>query len=323
LKVSVLIVTYSQHEMLERALDAIDVAAQNIDTETIIVVNGGELLPVHRDAEARGATVLLAPVNLGFPGGLHLARNHARGEYLAIVQDDCLVDDSWFSTLLAVMDADSSVGAVGGCMAALEGDAWGFGLLVARDGQVKVLLEEGPGGDAWAVDACFSAACLVRASAWDSVGGANPRLFPLWMVDDDLGLRLNSADWTVLVVGEALARHKLHGSTNSWLRRYLEDRHRRVLAHDHQRYLATHHDGLVEASEVHATLTQLAAAAARRRAQPPPIRALRPRHSADQLERWARHDARRLRVALPWFRVRSAIGYRARAAVRAVRRISA
>jgi len=322
-KVSALVVTYSQHALLERTLAAVDAAGRgiDIDIETIVVVNGGELLPVHREAEARGATVVLAPCNLGFPGGLHLARNLARGEHLAVVQDDCVIDAQWLTTLLEVLDADPSVGAVGGRIAPLEGDIRLDGLLVARDGQAT-LLTLGTPRDAWAVDACLSAACVVRATAWDSVGGANPRLFPLWMVDVDLGLRLNSADWTVLVMRDAVAHHTLHGSTTSWLRRYLDERHRRVIAHDHARYLAARPEGLFQAPEVAATLPLLATAAERRRNGLLPTRAARPRYSTDQLARWAKWDARRLRFALAWFRVRSAIGYRARVATRVVRNIS-
>jgi O-antigen biosynthesis protein len=319
--VSILVVTYRQHQLLARCLDSVERATQGIDTETIVVVNGVPLQPEHRAAEARGATLLRAPVNLGLPGGLHHARAHARGRYLAILQDDVIVDAGWLEPLLAVLESEPSVGAAGSCVAYLDGQDYGDGLLVSRDGAVKLLEPAPRPTPTWAVDATFSAVCLVRSTAWDSVGGPNPRLFPLWNVDVDFGLRLLEGDWTVLMVGSSVVRHQYHGSTTSWLRRYLDGHNRRIVAHDHREFLADRPDGMLDADGVTEWLAHADAEARRRRDAPLPARVARPPIPFEQLVRWARRDARRVRVGLAWFRMRSAIGYRLRVLGRSVRRI--
>ncbi|HEY3673367.1 MAG TPA: glycosyltransferase family 2 protein [Acidimicrobiia bacterium] len=320
--VSFLVVTFRQHRLLARLLDSLERAGAGIDTETIVVVNGVPLQPEHEQARARGATVVQAPVNLGFPGGLHYARNRARGAYLAIVQDDTVLDDDWLSALVKVLDTDRSVGIAGSRMAAIDGELYGDGLLVSSDAWVKVLEPMERAVSMWAVDASFSAACLVRADAWDQVGGPNPRLFPLWMVDVDLGLRLNEVGWTVLMVGDTRARHELHASSTTWLRRYLDERHRRIVGRAHREYLAGRPDGLFGKGEVAATLRLLEDKAERRRTAPLPNRTAQPLIAAAKLERWARLDAMRIRVAMPLFRVRSAVGYRWRVARRSLKRPS-
>jgi GT2 family glycosyltransferase len=235
------------------------------------------------------------------------------------LQDDTVVDEGWLSSLLSVLEAEPTVGLVGSRMAFLDGEAYGDGMLVASDGWVTILDPSPREPASWAVDACFSASCLVRGQAWDSVGGPNPRLFPLWMVDVEFGIRLNEADWSVVMVRDAHARHVTHGSTTTWLRRYLDDRHRRVVTRSHRAYLADRPSGLFAPGQVEAWLPELAARARRRAGAALPTRAALPPAPLEQLTEWARVDERRLRLAMPWFRVRSAVGYRIRVLGRSIR----
>jgi O-antigen biosynthesis protein len=318
--VSILVVTYTQHELLACCLDRLEVAARGFATETIVLVNGVPLQPEHYAAKARGAVVLHAPVNLGLAGGLHYARSHARGRYLAIVQDDVEVEQHWLTPLVSTLDCDPTVGAVGSRITLLDGEPFADGIVMPRGG-VHSVVEPAARPDAnWAVDACFSASCLVRADAWDSVGGANPRLYPNQQVDIDLGLRLAEGNWSVLIARESVARHLRNASTTSLQRRYLLRRNRRIVKRDHRRLLAEHPAQFLDADDVASWLARCAAVAEQRRRAPLPQRTARPPIPLDVLVRDARIDARRFRVGTAILRVRLALRYRRRALIRFLRR---
>jgi GT2 family glycosyltransferase len=314
-RVSVLLVSYMGYERIPHCLDRIEAATAGIDTETIVVANGVDLQDEHRAAETRGAVVLHSPVNLGFAGGLQFARAAARGEQLAIVQDDVLVDDGWLHPLLALLDQDPTVGAVGSRVQLLDGEPYGLGMFLDRDLRSH-LLEDAPGEVSdWAVDACFSAACLVRASAWDGVGGPNHRLFPLWMVDTELCMRLYEGGWTVMVSQDSVARHGRHTSTTSWARRHLDERNQRIVNRDH-RELRRGRRARLGSDDLESWIERCAIAAASRSKNPPPNPPPRQPVPFDQLASDARRDARSVQWGYRYFRARSAVGYRLRNAGR-------
>jgi GT2 family glycosyltransferase len=318
--VSILIVTYTQHARFARCFESLANATRDLDTETIVVVNSVTLQPEHRAAAERGATVLHAPVNLGLPGGLHYARAHARGRYLAVVQDDAEVDAHWLAPLVAVLERDPSVGAVGSRSTLLDGTPHSDGMVIARGADAWLLDPEQRHHLQWAVDACFSSGCLVRAEAWDSVGGPNHRLYPLQFVDIDLGLRLNRADWSVMIARDSCIRHLRHGSTRPWMRRYLRERNRRMVAQDHGQYLRDHPEDYYAPVDVTTWLAHLAARAELRSTATAPHRARRPPVPLERLIHDARSDIRRIRILYPLFRIRSSIGYRVRVVRRFLRK---
>jgi glycosyltransferase involved in cell wall biosynthesis len=59
----------------------------------------------------------------GKPAALNHALGHARGQYLALTDDDCEVARNWISVLAAALEADPNVGAVFGDVAAGPFDA--------------------------------------------------------------------------------------------------------------------------------------------------------------------------------------------------------
>jgi hypothetical protein len=219
-----------------------------------------------------------------------------KGRALAVVQDDVEVDQPWLEPLLEVLDRDPTVGAVGSRVSLLDGTPWADGMVIARGGWGQPV-EPAPRSDpAWAVDACSFAGCLVRAEAWDSAGGPNPRLFPNMHVDLEFGLRLAEADWSVFVARDSIVRHVRNASTTSGQRRYLAVRNRQLVVRDHHRILDDHPAPFRGTDEVDAWLHHLAVRARERRKAPTPSRAAPSPIPLSVLARDARADARRVRV---------------------------
>jgi GT2 family glycosyltransferase len=317
--VSILVVTYTQHERFDRCLSRIMAATCDMDVETIVVVNGVPLQEEHRRAEAAGATVVRSEVNLGLPGGMHYARHLARGRHLAIVQDDVEVGERWLEPLVAGLETDRSVGVIGCRVRRRDSRLDSDGMLVSRDGRALRLEPSGRTEPYWAVDATSSAACLVRGAAWDAIGGPNARLFPLFMVDVDLGLRMTSAGWTVLVARDSTARHEGSASSTSWLLRYLSERNVKMIERDHRAALRGRSSLFGDPAAIEQQLADCNAAARRRSGSAPAPTSGPPPVPVAHLARNARRDARRVRVGMAWFRVRSALGYRCRVVGRAAR----
>lgn len=83
-------------------------------TEILLVDNGSTdgSLALVRD-HFPGVRVIEAGENLGFTGGNNLGFRKSRGEYLALINNDCVVPPDWLHRLVAVAEADPSIAGVG------------------------------------------------------------------------------------------------------------------------------------------------------------------------------------------------------------------
>ncbi len=302
--VSILVVTYRNHELFGRCFASLVAGTQDVDVEFVVVVNGGRIEPEHRDAEAAGATVLRPGVNLGLAGGLHAARSVARGRYLLIVQEDVEVVPGWLEPLLAVFADDPSVGAVTSRVELPDGRLQHEGWLVLRDAGVLRVGDPDRPGPRRAVDSGGTASLLVATEAWDAVGGPNLDLYPLWYVDVDLGLALGRAGWNVMAEPRSRVRHRAHSATNEEFRGYLSHRNRPKVTCRYAELLATRPDCEDLPELVASQLERCARDAAVRRAQPRP-QVTRPAAPAmAELVRRARRQAWSIRVGYALWRPR-------------------
>ena len=304
--VSILIVTYTRHELLGRCVESLLRATAGLDVEIVVVVNGVPVREEHRAAAAAGATLVHAPVNLGLSGGLHAARSRARGCYLAVVQDDVVVAPGWLEPLVEALDADPSIGAVTSRVELFDGGLQHEGRLVWRRAKQTNLGDARHPGSRRPVDAGGTASLLVRTSAWDSVGGTDLGLYPLMFVDIDLCLALTTAGWNVVVEPRSVARHERNSSTTERFRTYLWSRCGRRVARRHGAVLSTRPDLDDAAEGVAAQVARCAREAERRRAAWSPDRvpaAIAP-VPLDRLVRGARRQVVAVRVGYAVWRLR-------------------
>ncbi len=184
------------------------------DSVEILLVSQGESL---EPAAADLADVVLRPdANLGFAAAVNLAAASARGEYLATVNDDAVVEDGWHRRLLAALADDATVAAVQGVNLVLESPEIvdGGGLVWNRHWQA---IQIGRGRPHSALPSASTeifgvsaTAAIYRRSALDEAGTGNgpfdSRLFAYYE-DVDLACRLRAAGHRSLRVGAARARH--------------------------------------------------------------------------------------------------------------------
>ncbi|HEX3069017.1 MAG TPA: glycosyltransferase family 2 protein [Thermoanaerobaculia bacterium] len=109
--VSVIVLDIDGGDMLRACLDSI--ASQTLPPKEVIVFDNGSRVPVAERIAFRHALHLFrSDTNLGFAGGNNEAYLHATGSYIALVNNDVVLDRDWLATVAAALDADPKLAAV-------------------------------------------------------------------------------------------------------------------------------------------------------------------------------------------------------------------
>jgi Predicted glycosyltransferases len=109
--VSVIVLDVDGGDMLRACLDSI--AAQTLPPREVIVFDNGSATPVaERISFRHGLHVFRSETNRGFAGGNNEAFRHTSNGYLALVNNDVLLDRDWLATVTAALDADPKLAAV-------------------------------------------------------------------------------------------------------------------------------------------------------------------------------------------------------------------
>lgn len=208
LPVSAVVVNLDGGDLLFRALEALD----RQDPEEILVVdNGSSAEEVARLEKRGGLRLIRLPENRGFAGPANLGVREAAGPYVALVNNDCIVEPGYLVAGAATLDADPSLAAVQGVVLDGEGhrvDGWGLGWN-ARAEAVQLGRGEMPppsGTAPFRVPGVSATAALYRRETFLSAGGFAESFFA-WYEDADLALRLRRAGGRFASVPAARARH--------------------------------------------------------------------------------------------------------------------
>ncbi len=115
-RATVVIVNYNGAHLLPACLDGL--GAQDLPAgqfRTVVVDNAshdGSLELLARDYP--WVQVIASPTNTGFAGGNNLALRAVDTEYAVLLNNDAIPEPGWLRAMLAALDADDGLGAVGG-----------------------------------------------------------------------------------------------------------------------------------------------------------------------------------------------------------------
>lgn len=216
-RVTVVVVTYDAGPLLAECLASLG------DTPVLVVDNGAS--PV----SLPGRRVLRTGRNLGFAGGANLGLRAVTTPYAALLNDDAVAAPGWLDPLVAVLDADPSVGAVQAKV------------LLAESGRVNsaggVLLPDWTGADrgmgepddgrydeACDVDFASGSAVLYRLAAVREAGYFDEDYF-LYYEDVDLSLRMRRLGWRIRYEPASVVRHR-HGASAGRVHPFYDARNR-------------------------------------------------------------------------------------------------
>lgn len=202
-EVDVIVLDVDGGPMLDDCLASL--AAQTVACNVIVFDNGSR--SPHR------AATLHSETNLGFTGGVNEAFKHVRAEFVALVNNDVVVDGDWLATLVDAM-RDPKLAAVQTILRRDEATIDGAGVDI-RDGTYRQIGHSMPLGmllgmllgtrlpDAWGVSAT---ATLYRVAALGE-RVFDPRFFAYYE-DVELCARLHEAGWRTAVLPVAKATHR-------------------------------------------------------------------------------------------------------------------
>jgi N-acetylglucosaminyl-diphospho-decaprenol L-rhamnosyltransferase len=203
------------------------------------------------------ATVLALDRNRGFAGGVNAARAAARTPRLLLLNPDAAPAPGAIARLADALDASRDLGAVSGRLVDADGTPQhGFNVrrlptIASLAADLLFLDHLWPGNpasyryyardldpDALADVEQPAAACLmIRAEAFDRLGGFDERFWPAWWEDVDFCRRLRAAGYRIRYVPDAVFTHRGGASVESLGARTFE----RVFAANRRRYVRKHH----------------------------------------------------------------------------------
>jgi N-acetylglucosaminyl-diphospho-decaprenol L-rhamnosyltransferase len=207
-ELSVLVVAYRNVELTRECLASV-YAETRADFEVVVVDNAsGDGTAEMVAAEFPQARLVALDENVGFARGNNIGAQHARGEWLLLLNPDTVVLDGALDALLAFGRANPEAGLYGGRTLYPDGrlnptSCWGLptlwstfcfaaGLSTLRRGSPVFDPESlGP----WKRDSVrrvgIVTGCLllVRRDLWERLGGFDPRF---WMYGEDLDLAVRT-----------------------------------------------------------------------------------------------------------------------------------
>jgi len=237
--VSVIVVNWNGAPYLDACLKS--VASQTYpQVELLVVDNGstdGSADTVRRWSEKPNVRIFLLKSNTGFTGGNNLAFRHARGEWLALLNNDAVAEPDWLARLVARGNPTAGIGMLGGkiLLAGAPGVIDKAGPLIWPDGQNR---GRGTGETdhgqydreeeiLWP-DGC---AALYHRELITQTGGFDDAFFA-YGDDADLGLRARLLGWRAWYVPQAVVHHHHSASAGAFspLKIRLVERNRLLLA---------------------------------------------------------------------------------------------
>lgn len=219
--VSIIIVNYNGEKIIIECLKSLE--RLNINNFEIIIVDNGSSDNSINEIRNFLKETPLAPFlkllsfdkNLGFAAGNLEGLKHAKGRYIALLNNDAIPDNKWLKELTKAMDKNLDVGI---CASKLL--IYGTNKIDSAGDEFSTFLKgfkRGEGEDEsffnkkeYVFGACAGAA-LYRREMIDEIGFFDEEFF-LIHEDTDLNFRAQLFNWKVLYVPTAVVYHKVRSS---------------------------------------------------------------------------------------------------------------
>jgi len=212
--------------MLEECIASI--RAQTVPTRIVVFDNGSRT-----PSSVAGVETIRSETNLGFARGVNEAWRRTAAPYVALVNNDVVLQPEWLATVRDALDRDAQLGAVQTIIRRPDGLIDGAGIDVS-DGTFRQIGHGqrvgAPLAVAWGVSA--TATLYRRAAVGEHV--FEERLFAYYE-DVELSARLRAGGWRTAVLPVVLATHRGSASASHLPdARRLRTRNRYLVARMHR-----------------------------------------------------------------------------------------
>ena len=224
-RATIVVVGLREAPKLSACLDSIAASVNAVASEVIVILNDPTpSFAADIESHVVAARVFSFRANLGFGGAVNFAASRAQGEYVVLLNDDCVVADHWLDLLVETEQRHERCAAVGSTLLDPDGTLQEAGAVIWSDGSTCAL-----GGDLDAqgirferrVDYCSGGSLLVRKDVWNRLGGFDDAFYPAYFEDVDFCLRAAGVGWEVWYQPRSVVSHARWGSTDTTLREVL------------------------------------------------------------------------------------------------------
>jgi GT2 family glycosyltransferase len=219
-KISVIIPTRDQAELLERCLHSLRDRSTYPDYEILIIDNGTTEPKTLRLLEglewAINTRVLKYPGPFNFSAMINRGAEEAKGSILCLLNNDTeVISAEWMETMAAELMKEG-VGVVGALLLFPNGSIQHAGDVVGGRACVRHL-DSTPGMDAYDVEAVTGACLMTRRDLFLRLGGLDEVNFPVAFNDTDYCLRVREAGQRIICTPRArLLHHEMKTRGRTW-----------------------------------------------------------------------------------------------------------
>jgi len=201
--VSIVIPVYNQIHYTYACLLSILEHTADVTYEVIIADDVSTDATKELDRYVENVVVCRNSTNQGFLRNCNNAAKAARGRYVMFLNNDTQVTPGWLSSLVNLIESDSSIGMVGsklvypdgrlqeaGGIIWSDGSGWNYGRLDDSDKAEYNYVKD--------VDYISGAAILLSVDLWKQIGGFDDRFAPAYCEDSDLAFEVRKAGYRVV-----------------------------------------------------------------------------------------------------------------------------
>jgi GT2 family glycosyltransferase/SAM-dependent methyltransferase len=244
--ITVVIVIWNQAHLTLRCLRALH-AQIGPSIEVVVVDNASTDETPSLLAQVQGVNVISNLTNEGFLLGCNRGAAVARGRTLLLLNSDAFVRDGALNAALGALDADETIGAVGGKLVLPTGMLQEAGSIIWSDAST-IAYGRGAHPDAGEVmfrrdvDYCSGAFLLTPRQLWERLNGFDPRYVPAYYEEADYCMRLREEGYRTVYEPEAIVDHFEFGSEKTSGDAFvLSMRNRKGFRRRHSESLLRHH----------------------------------------------------------------------------------
>jgi GT2 family glycosyltransferase len=210
---SVVIVTWNNRAINRLCLQSLFARTEWPNLEVLVVDNGSSdgtpaLLAELADRHPN-LRVIAFGENRGFPAACNAGLAQARGEYLALLNNDTVVTRGWAAALIAHLARDPKLGLVGPVTNAIANEARidvGYSDLAQLPGWARGWVREHD-GETFPIPMLAFFCVLMRRGTFEKVGALDERFGTGMFEDGDYNRRVRAAGWEVRCARDAFVHH--------------------------------------------------------------------------------------------------------------------
>lgn len=202
-RVSIVIPVYNQIHYTYACLVSILEHTKDVSYEIIIADDVSTDATAQLERYVEHVKICRNTENQGFLRNCNQAARAAAGQYIMFLNNDTQVTAGWLSSLVQLIESDSSIGMVGsklvypdgrlqeaGGIIWSDGSGWNYGRLDNPDKAEYNYVKD--------VDYISGAAILLPLKLWNQIGGFDERFAPAYCEDSDLAFEVRKAGYRVV-----------------------------------------------------------------------------------------------------------------------------